>query len=189
LQELEIGVSQTQNKDIVATYNYLKMASENHLRAFVRRLKMQGINYEPAISISLVTLQFVFILLLLLGTPLNNIPALAFTFIILSILLVLWAVLAMQKSKLRILPEPSLHATLITNGPYRLIRHPMYTAILLAGIGLLILQFTWIRLAITIALAIVLLFKLFWEERLLSRKFEAYEQYTKNTYRLIPFIF
>ena len=25
------------------------MASENHLRAFVRRLKMQGINYEPVI--------------------------------------------------------------------------------------------------------------------------------------------
>lgn len=137
----------------------------------------------------LVTLQFVFILLLLLGTPLHNIPVLAYAFIILSILLVLWAIITMQKSKLRILPEPSLHATLITNGPYRFIRHPMYTAILSGSIGLLTHQFTWIRLAIVIALAIVLLVKLFWEEQLLSRKFEAYEQYTKSTYRLIPFIF
>ena len=46
---METRINQTQNKDIVATYNYLKMASENHLRAFVRRLKMQGINYEPVI--------------------------------------------------------------------------------------------------------------------------------------------
>jgi protein-S-isoprenylcysteine O-methyltransferase Ste14 len=140
-------------------------------------------------SILLVTLQFVFILILLLGAPLRNIPALGYVFIILSILLVLWAVIAMQKSKLRILPEPSVHAVLITNGPYRFIRHPMYTAILLASIGLLVLQFTWIRLAIAIALAIVLLVKLFWEEQMLSRKFEMYEQYTKSTYRLIPFIF
>jgi protein-S-isoprenylcysteine O-methyltransferase Ste14 len=140
-------------------------------------------------SILLVTLQFVFILLLLLGAPLHNISALAYTFIILPILLVLWAIITMQKSKLRILPEPSLHAVLITNGPYRLIRHPMYTAILLGSIGLLVHQFTWIRLAIVIALAMVLLIKLNWEEKMLSRKFEAYEQYTKSTYRLIPFIF
>ena len=140
-------------------------------------------------SLLLVALQFVFIVLLLLGTPLHNIPALAYAFIILSILLVLWAVITMQKSKLRILPEPSLHATLIINGPYRFIRHPMYTAILLASTGLLTHQFTWIRLAIAIALAIVLLVKLFWEEQMLSRKFEAYEQYSKSTYRLIPFIF
>lgn len=140
-------------------------------------------------SILLVALQFIFILLLLLGTPLHNIPVLAYAFIILSILLVLWAVIAMQKSKLRILPEPSLHAVLITNGPYRFIRHPMYTAILLASAGLLTHQFTWIRLAIVIALAIILLVKLFWEEQMLSQKFEAYEQYTKSTHRLIPFIF
>jgi hypothetical protein len=49
ITDLETRINQTQNKDIVATYNYLKMASENHLRAFVRRLKMQGIDYEPVI--------------------------------------------------------------------------------------------------------------------------------------------
>jgi hypothetical protein len=49
IADLETRINQTQNKDIVATYNYLIMASENHLRAFVRRLKMQGIDYEPVI--------------------------------------------------------------------------------------------------------------------------------------------
>ncbi len=140
-------------------------------------------------SILLVALQFLFIVLLLLGSPFKNIPLFANAFFGISVLLICWAIITMQKGKLRILPEPSLHAVLITNGPYRFIRHPMYTAILLGSIGLLVHQFTWIRLAIVIALAMVLLIKLFWEEQLLSQKFEAYEQYTKSTYRLIPFIF
>jgi len=114
---------------------------------------------------------------------------LSYAFIILSILLVFWAIATMKKSKLSILPEPALHATLITNGPYRFIRHPMYTAILLGSVGLLIHQFTWLRLAIVIALAIVLVVKLTWEERMLLQKFETYRDYMQRSKRLLPFIF
>ena len=140
-------------------------------------------------SILLVVLQFTFILLLLSGSPLSNFPVLAYAFIILSILLVFWAIATMRKSKLSILPEPSLHATLITNGPYRFIRHPMYTAILLGSVGLLIHHFNWLRLLIVIALAMVLVAKLTWEERMLLQKFEAYREYMRRSKRLIPFIF
>ena len=49
IADMEERIRQTQRQDIITSYNYLKMASENHLRAFVRRLKMQGINYEPVI--------------------------------------------------------------------------------------------------------------------------------------------
>ncbi len=140
-------------------------------------------------SIMLVVFQFVFILLLLSGFPLKNMPALSYAFIILSILLVFWAIVTMKKSKLRILPEPSPHATLVTNGPYRFIRHPMYTAILMGSAGLLIHQFSWFRLFILIALAMVLVAKLTWEERMLLQKFEAYRDYMRRSKRLLPFIF
>jgi protein-S-isoprenylcysteine O-methyltransferase Ste14 len=140
-------------------------------------------------SILLVTLQFVFIFLLLSSSPLSNISAAAYAFIMLSILLVLWAIVTMQKSKLRILPEPSPHATLITNGPYRFIRHPMYTAILLGCSGLLIHHYTWMRLSMLIALAVVLIIKLTWEERMLLKKFAAYKGYKQRSKRLFPFIF
>ena len=49
IADMEERIRQTQRQDIITSYNYLKMASENHLRAFVRRLKMQGVNYEPVI--------------------------------------------------------------------------------------------------------------------------------------------
>lgn len=49
ITDLEQRIKQATKQDIIATYNYLKMASENHLRAFVRRLKMQGVDYEPVI--------------------------------------------------------------------------------------------------------------------------------------------
>ena len=47
IADLEERIKQTKQASIISSYNYLKMASGNHLRAFVRRLKMQGINYEP----------------------------------------------------------------------------------------------------------------------------------------------
>ena len=140
-------------------------------------------------SILLVALQFLFIILLLSGSSLKNISLLAYAFMILSILLVLWAIITMQKSKLRILPEPSANATLVTRGPYRFIRHPMYTAILLGSVGLLINHFTWMRLSMVIALAIVLIIKLTWEEKMLSKKFGEYMDYMKHTKRILPFIF
>lgn len=49
IADLQERIKQTKKPDILATYNYLTMASENHMRAFIRRLKRLGINYEPVI--------------------------------------------------------------------------------------------------------------------------------------------
>ncbi len=139
-------------------------------------------------SILLVSLQFLFILLLLSGISLKNISLSTIIFMLLSAALMFWAIIAMKKSKLSILPEPAANATLITEGPYRFIRHPMYTAILLGSTGILIQQFTWLRLAILIALSITLYVKISWEEKMLSQKFDGYKNYMKQTKRIMPFI-
>jgi hypothetical protein len=49
IADLDKRIKQTKQAGIISTYSFLKRASENHLRAFVRRLKMQNINYEPVI--------------------------------------------------------------------------------------------------------------------------------------------
>ena len=124
-------------------------------------------------SILLVALQFLFLGLLLWGTPVNKLSVLPAILLIISLCLMLTAVVAMQKSKWRVFPEPSANATLITHGPYRYIRHPMYTAIILFTAGLLINYFTWLRLIMVISLVIVLISKLTWEEKLLRQNLKG----------------
>ena len=99
-----------------------------------------------------------------------------------------WSIYVMRKSRLRILPDPASNAVLITNGPYRLIRHPMYTAVLLFCAGMADWKHTSDVLLFALLL-ITLLVKLTYEERMLGRKFEVYRQYQENSFRLIPFLF
>ncbi|WP_367881807.1 isoprenylcysteine carboxylmethyltransferase family protein [Ferruginibacter sp.] len=68
-------------------------------------------------------------------------------------------------------------AILVDNGPYKFLRHPMYTAVITTATGLLLLNFTWIRLAIVLTLAIVLIVKLLGEEAVLTSKFQASTNY------------
>jgi protein-S-isoprenylcysteine O-methyltransferase Ste14 len=140
-------------------------------------------------SFLLVSLQFFFILLLVLGSDIHGFSILAFSFLAASFVLVIWAFLSMRKSRLRIIPMPSEDAVLITDGPYQYIRHPMYSSILIGSIGLLINYFSWLRLGILIALFIVLLIKLKWEEKMLSVKFGDYKHYMQHSSMLIPFFF
>lgn len=47
IADLDERIAQTKKEDIITAYQYLRMGSENHLRAFVRRLKSQGVDYQP----------------------------------------------------------------------------------------------------------------------------------------------
>ncbi len=49
IADLDERIAQTKKEDILTAYNYLRMGSENHLRAFVRRLKSQGVDYQPGL--------------------------------------------------------------------------------------------------------------------------------------------
>ena len=49
IHDLNERIKLTQNQEIISVFNYLKMASGNHIRAFVRKLKMQDIVYTPSI--------------------------------------------------------------------------------------------------------------------------------------------
>ena len=92
----------------------------------------------------------------------------------------------MKSSKLRISPIPYPEATLVTNGPYKWIRHPMYGAIIIMVYGMLLIHFSWIRMIVAIGLILLLVFKLNWEEEMLLNKFEDYRQYQKSTWKIIP---
>jgi protein-S-isoprenylcysteine O-methyltransferase Ste14 len=108
--------------------------------------------------------------------------------IVLSVVVGLSGIWEMRQSTLSVLPDVSDRAKLVTSGIYNHIRHPMYTAVLLFALGLMINIWTWLALNIFLVLLIDLILKAGFEERQLSQKFENYADYKKRTKRFVPFV-
>ncbi len=101
----------------------------------------------------------------------------------------LWAFLVMGLRNLRVFPEVPTHGRLIVRGPYRWVRHPMYTSVLLITLAWMLERPLAFRLGLWVALAMTLWVKLRYEEQLLLAQFPSYKQYRNGTKRLIPFLF
>lgn len=101
----------------------------------------------------------------------------------------LWAIWIMRRSVFSVFPEPNNESSLLNSGPYRVIRHPMYTALFLVFIPIVIFQFNYFNLFIFIIFAINQILKINFEELLLLSKFTDYRSYREKTWRLFPFIF
>jgi protein-S-isoprenylcysteine O-methyltransferase Ste14 len=78
---------------------------------------------------------------------------------------------------------------LIRSGPYAIVRHPIYSGILLAFIGSALARGQW-RGVLALAIVIVALWrKMRLEERWMSETFgDEYQRYRARTAALIPFL-
>ncbi len=99
-----------------------------------------------------------------------------------------WAALTMRL-RVNVTPAVRPGSSLIETGPYVWIRHPMYAALLLTGLALVLNAPTPARWAIWALLAANLVAKLLYEERLLVAAFPHYAAYQRRTHRLIPWLF
>lgn len=142
--------------------------------------------YPRLLSWLLILLQFLLIGWLAYGDSYTHLTILTVLFFISSFTLMIWALWAMSESDLTVFPKPTQSAKLITNGPYRYVRHPIYTAVTIGCAGFLNQHFTWTRLFVYTSLVIVLLIKLGWEEKMLIEKFPGYKEYMKHTKKLFP---
>ncbi len=140
-------------------------------------------------SLLFVIVQFACLGLIALTGPLFPSNAVLLVLELLGIGLGIWAILAMRIGNFNIMPDPLKHSQLVTSGPYRMIRHPMYLAILLTTLPLIIYSFDIFRLAIWLVLLIDLIFKLVYEENLLSEKLVGYDRYIERSFRLFPYIY
>jgi protein-S-isoprenylcysteine O-methyltransferase Ste14 len=85
-------------------------------------------------------------------------------------------------------PSPLPHGAtdLVMRGPYRFVRHPMYTSVILLGIGMTIRSGGWIVALAFVALVILFAVKSRWEELHLATAFHGYERYMTSTGRFAP---
>jgi protein-S-isoprenylcysteine O-methyltransferase Ste14 len=103
-------------------------------------------------------------------------------------LLGLWALSRNRPGNFNIRPTPREGGQLVQQGPYRWIRHPMYTAVIACGLACAWAggaAWGWLCVAV---LVIVLLTKATLEERWMLCAHPAYAAYQAGTYRFLPWI-
>jgi protein-S-isoprenylcysteine O-methyltransferase Ste14 len=96
---------------------------------------------------------------------------------------------AAMGSSFTVRPQPREDGTLVTGGPFRIVRHPTYLGALLCLTGGSLFR-SWTGLALTGVLAVLWARKARVEERYLSARFPEYADYRRRVrYRIVPFVY
>jgi protein-S-isoprenylcysteine O-methyltransferase Ste14 len=98
-----------------------------------------------------------------------------------------WAIIKLGRFFSRTVQIESGHR-LITDGPYRRIRHPAYTGMILIYLGIALALGTWLGGVIALGLMLgAAMYRIGVEERVLLENFgNDYRDYMKHTWRLFP---
>ena len=136
----------------------------------------------------LVTIQFSCLALLFIVTNWLALPWWTFLLMGVSGFLAFWAMYVMKPGNFNVVPYPVENGVMISRGPYKLIRHPMYTSIFIFSLALLSGQFDYYKLMISAVLVTDLVVKMIFEEGLLCKHYPGYKSYMEKTKRVIPFV-
>lgn len=99
-----------------------------------------------------------------------------------------WTLLHNRPGNFNVHPEPHARGKLVTGGPYRYVRHPMYSAVLLfAAAETAAYMDAWKLLASALLFA-VLLGKARIEEARLAERYPEYPAYASRVKRFIPWL-
>lgn len=142
-----------------------------------------------------VAIQIIIILAILLSTPYARINLQMAGLVIGAALLGAGAcIIAIASRQLGGSLSPSVSPTqdgkLITTGIYSIVRHPMYSGVIIMAIGWSILWGSLLSLVFSIVLAVFFTFKAKKEEKLLSEKYRDYAAYQAQVKKkIIPYIY
>ena len=102
--------------------------------------------------------------------------------------LLVWGALGLG-SDLTPLPHPREGARLRETGPYRFVRHPMYSGAILLAFGWALWVHGWLTLGYAVLVVVLLEVKVRREERWLAETYPGYDAYRKRVRKLIPFVY
>ncbi len=106
---------------------------------------------------------------------------------VLAVILVIWARLTFGMRSLHYAANPT-DGGLVTSGPYRFVRHPIYAAILFfvwAGVAS---QTTLLGVGLGILVSAATAVRIVAEERLVTARYPEYVAYAARAKRVIPFL-
>lgn len=106
-----------------------------------------------------------------------------------SVWLVLWVVWTNKIGNFDLTLKPGNKKRLVAKGPYKLVRHPLYTALLMLTLTLVIGYADTLRIFFWLVQLAATVLKIRTDEVLLSKYYGDFSLYRQRTYKLIPFIF
>jgi protein-S-isoprenylcysteine O-methyltransferase Ste14 len=105
-----------------------------------------------------------------------------------AVVIGVWSFILMGRS-ISIFPAPLRDADLVRRGPFRLVRHPIYLAVIIGSIGLALAALNPFALVIALVFVPFFMAKTGHEEDLLIEQFPEYREYRSTVpYRLIPWV-
>ena len=107
---------------------------------------------------------------------------------LMAVALMVWARVTFGRRSFHAAANPTAGG-LVTTGPYRIIRHPIYTAACLFGWGPIVVHRSLVSVALGILLLLGALMRMICEEQLVKEKYPEYVEYAKVTKRMVPFLF
>ena len=112
----------------------------------------------------------------------------AIIFEVIAVALFVWARLTFGQRSFHAAANPTAEG-LVTTGPYRFIRHPIYTAVCLFGWAGILMQWSLINALLGALLIAGAVARMLCEEYLLIEDYPEYREYSLSTKRMLPYIF
>jgi protein-S-isoprenylcysteine O-methyltransferase Ste14 len=99
-----------------------------------------------------------------------------------------WARLTFGQRSFQAAATPSAGG-LVTTGPYRFIRHPIYTAACLFGWSGILAHWSAVNVMLGMLLFAGAVGRMLCEERMVTEIYPEYRDYAQSTKRMVPYIF
>jgi protein-S-isoprenylcysteine O-methyltransferase Ste14 len=115
-------------------------------------------------------------------SPLVIVPQIA------AVALIVWARITFGRRSFHFAANPTAGG-LVTTGPYRFIRHPIYTAVGLFITAGAVAHLSWTTCILAGLVWSGALGRMLCEEQLLVARYPEYRQYAAKTCRMVPFVF
>lgn len=105
-----------------------------------------------------------------------------------ALALMVWARLAFGRRSFHATASPT-QGGIVRTGPYRWLRHPIYTAAVLFGWACWLGHPSWFSAGMAGLMTAGAVLRMFAEESLLAVRYPDYADYARQTKRMVPFVF
>jgi protein-S-isoprenylcysteine O-methyltransferase Ste14 len=137
----------------------------------------------------LVALQFLSIAVIMIPKQSMMITPFWWLFLLVAAVVAVWIFMHNKLGNFNVVPEIREQAKLVVTGPYRYVRHPMYSTLILFMFGVVLWHFSWINILALSIMIVAVVLKALREEGLWHLHHDDYADYKNRTKMILPFIF